>query len=50
VMVNIDPASTESNPAVLKAIVHERDSRLGVYGSTVQPGRVAVGDTVVVEG
>ena len=50
VVVNIDPASTESNPAVLKAIVHERDTRLGVYGSTVQPGRVAVGDTVAVEG
>lgn len=49
VMVNLDPASTESEPAVLKAIARERDSRLGVYGSTVQPGRVAVGDQVFLE-
>lgn len=49
VTVNIDPVMTESNPAVLKAIVRERDSRLGVYGSTVAPGRVAVGDRVVIE-
>jgi uncharacterized protein YcbX len=49
VVVNIDPASVTSNPAVLKAIVRERDSKLGVYGSTVEPGRVAVGDRVVLE-
>ena len=49
VMVNLDPASLESEPAVLKAIARERDSRLGVYGSTVQPGRVAVGDQVFLE-
>lgn len=49
VIVNIDPASLESNPAVLKTIVRERDSRLGVYGSTVQPGAITVGDPVLVE-
>ena len=49
VIVNLDPASTESEPAVLKAIARERDSRLGVYGSTVQPGRVAVGDRIILE-
>ena len=49
VMVNIDPSSTESNPAVLKAIARERNSYLGVYGSTVEPGRIAVGDRAVIE-
>jgi uncharacterized protein YcbX len=49
VMVNIDPTSTESNPEVLKTIVRERDSRLGVYGTTVTPGRISVGDRVAIE-
>ena len=50
VMVNIDPRSVESNPEVLKAIVRERSSQLGVYGSTVEPGRIAIGDPVIIEG
>lgn len=49
VMVNIDPRSTDSNPVVLKTIARERNSQLGVYGSTVQPGRVQVGDPVFLE-
>jgi MOSC domain-containing protein len=47
VMVNVDPDTTERDPEVLRTIARERQSCLGVYGSTVQPGRVAVGDTVV---
>ncbi len=43
VMITIDP------PAVLRAIARERDARLGVYGTTVTPGRVAVGDPVELE-
>lgn len=49
VMVNVDPVSSERDPAVLRAIARERDACLGVYGSTVQPGRVAVGDEIVLE-
>jgi uncharacterized protein YcbX len=49
VMVNIDPVTTERNPAVLRAIAKQRDACLGVYGSTVEPGRVAVGEPVVLE-
>jgi uncharacterized protein len=37
------------NPAILRVIAQERDTRTGVYGSTVQPGRVAVGDLVELE-
>ncbi len=49
VMVTIDPVSLSRNPAVLRAIARERDNQFGVYGSTVEPGRVAVGDTVELE-
>ena len=49
VMVTIDPVTLRRNPAVLRAIARERDSRLGVYGSTVEPGRIAVGDPVELE-
>ena len=49
VMVTIDPVTLARNPAILRAIARERDARLGVYGSTVAPGRVAVGDPVEIE-
>jgi MOSC domain-containing protein YiiM len=48
-MVNIDPVTLARNPAVLRAIARERAACLGVYGSTIQPGRVAMGDTVSIE-
>jgi uncharacterized protein YcbX len=46
VMINIDPGSTARDPEVLRTVVRERDSCLGVYGSVVEPGRVAIGDAV----
>lgn len=46
VMVNIEPGTTRRNRAILRAIARERQVCLGVYGSTVEPGRVAVGDPV----
>jgi uncharacterized protein len=49
VMVTIDPVTLARNPAILRAIARERDARLGVYASTVEPGRVAVGDPVELE-
>jgi uncharacterized protein len=49
VMVNIDPVTLNRNPAVLQAIAQQRGVCLGVYGSTTQPGRVAVGDPVIIE-
>lgn len=50
VMVNVDPATAERDPAILRAIAREREACLGVYGTTVEPGRVTVGATVVVDG
>jgi uncharacterized protein YcbX len=49
VMVTIDPVTLRRSPAILRAIARERDARLGVYGSTVAPGPVAVGDLVELE-
>jgi uncharacterized protein YcbX len=49
IMVNVDPQTTERNPEVLRAIGRERQACLGVYGTTVSPGRVAVGDLVSIE-
>ena len=49
VMITVDPETCERNPAVLRTVAQERDARLGVYGTTVAPGRVAVGDAVVLE-
>jgi uncharacterized protein YcbX len=49
VMVTIDPLTLSKNPAVLRAIARDRDNRFGVYGSTVEPGRIAVGDPVELE-
>ncbi len=46
VMVTIDPVTLHRDPAILRAIARERGARFGVYGSTVEPGPVAVGDPV----
>lgn len=48
-VVTIDPVTLRREPAILRAIARERDARLGVYGSTVEPGRVALGDPVELE-
>lgn len=49
VVVTIDPETTQRNPAILRTIAQERQGCLGVYGSTVEPGRIVVGDLVLRE-
>lgn len=49
-VIDVDPATTERDPSVLRTLARERRGRLAVYGSIVQPGRLAVGDPVVLEG
>ncbi len=49
VMVNVDPATTGANPGVLRAIAKEREAHFGMYGTTVEPGQVSVGDAVFLE-
>jgi hypothetical protein len=48
-MINIDPDTDEKDPDVLRTVARERETCLGVYGATVTPGRVAVGDAVTLE-
>lgn len=50
VVITIDPVSGERNPAILREVVTEREGYFGVYGSVVEPGRVAVGDPIRVVG
>lgn len=47
VIVNVDPETSERDPTVLRAIAQQPGACLGVYGSPVRPGRVAVGDPVL---
>lgn len=49
VVITIDPVTAERSPAILRAVVDHREGCLGVYGSTVTPGRVAVNDPVLIE-
>lgn len=49
VVINVDPVTAERDPAVLRTLARERGACIGVYGSTVSPGVVAVGDAVVVD-
>ena len=48
-VINVDPVTAERDPEVLRTVARERQACIGVYGSTVQPGRIAVGDPVVLE-
>jgi uncharacterized protein YcbX len=49
VVITIDPVTAERSPAILRAVADERQGCLGVYGTTVEPGDVAVNDTVLIE-
>ena len=48
-VVTLDPATGERNPAVLREIAQGREGCLGVYGSTVMPGCVQLQDEVRLE-
>ncbi len=49
VVVTVDPETTERDPRVLRAIAQGHDACFGVYGTTVAPGALAVGDPVFLE-
>ncbi len=48
-VINVDPKSSHRDPGVLKAVVHQNDGCLGVYGTTVRPGKARVGDAVYLD-
>ncbi len=49
IIVDVDPATGLPDSHLLKVIGNTRGARAGVYGTTVLPGRIRVGDPVVVE-
>jgi uncharacterized protein YcbX len=49
VVITIDPATAQRNPAILRAVARDRQGCLGVYGSIVEPGRAAIGDSVLID-
>jgi uncharacterized protein YcbX len=49
-IITTDPDTGERDPAILKALGRTHNARAGVYCSVVEPGRIAVGDDVIVEG
>jgi len=49
VVITIDPVSGERNPQILRTVTDERQRCLGVYGSIVNPGRVALDDVVRIQ-
>ena len=49
VVITIDPETRERNPAILRTVASDRQGCLGVYGTTVKPGLIAVHDEVVIE-
>lgn len=49
VMVNVDPETQALNSDVLRAIAKEREAQFGMYGTTVEPGVVTVGDEAFLE-
>jgi uncharacterized protein YcbX len=46
-MVNLDPDSAISAPEVLKAVVRANQNKAGIYGAVTRPGRLTVGQTIV---
>jgi hypothetical protein len=48
-IITIDPLTSERNPEILRTVARDRQGCLGVYGTTVEPGRITVNDLVLVE-
>lgn len=48
VMINVDPTSADRDRRVLRTVVQRRHGCLGVYATTVRPGRMSLGDPVSV--
>jgi uncharacterized protein len=48
IVVNVDPRSGQPDAAMLKTIGRHRNARAGVYGTTVMPGLIRLGDSVII--
>ena len=48
-VITIDPLTSERNAEILRTVVRDREGCLGIYGTTVEPGRITVSDVVLLE-
>lgn len=48
-ITTIDPDTLEREPLMLRTIAQEREACAGVYGSTVTPGTIRIGDAVTLD-
>jgi len=46
-VITIDPLTSERNPEILRTVARDREGCLGVYGTTVEPGRIRLSDLVL---
>lgn len=49
VVITVDPTTAKRSPSILRAVRQERQGSLGVYGTTVEQGTVAVNDALLIE-
>jgi uncharacterized protein len=49
VITSMDPGTGERDPRVLREIAQRRATCAGIYGTTVTPGPIGLGDVVVIE-
>lgn len=49
VVITIDPETGARTPAILRAVAEHRQGSLGIYGTTVTPGSIAIDDSVIIE-
>jgi uncharacterized protein len=48
-VITIDPETAQRDTAILRTVARDRQGCLGVYATTVEPGRVAMDDSVWLE-
>ena len=48
-VITVDPLSTARNTEILRTVAEQRQGCLGVYGTVVEPGQVALDDSVFIE-
>jgi uncharacterized protein YcbX len=48
-MITLDPATSESAPAILKCVVQQHNRCAGVYATVLTPGEVRAGDSIHLE-
>ncbi len=49
VVITLDPVTGQREPSILRAVATDRQGCLGVYASTVEPGRITLDDRLLLE-